>query len=73
MPNSTDPLSQVCFANLRCPQAPTVIEAKAAKVHLGEVVKDLMEDLVVEEQGDFFLYVSFCNFVRLLQGVPFCH
>ena len=51
MPDSTDPLPPEFFANLGCPLAPTAIEAKAIEVHLGVVVKDLVEVAVAEEQG----------------------
>ena len=51
MPDFTDPLLPEFFANLGCPLAPTAIEAKAAKVHLGEAVKDPVEGIVAEEQG----------------------
>ena len=49
MPNSTNPLPPEFFANLGCPSAPTTIGTKVAKVHLGEVAKDPMDDAFVEE------------------------
>ena len=51
MLDSTDPFPLEFFANLRCPPAPTAIEVKVVKVHLGEVAKDPVEDTVVKEQG----------------------
>ena len=51
MSDSADPLPSEFFANLGCPLAPTVVEAKVVEVHLGEATKDPMEDVVVEEQS----------------------
>ena len=51
MHDFADPFSPEFFVNLGCPPTPTVVEAKAAEVHLGEAAKDQMEDVVVEEQG----------------------
>ena len=51
MPDFVDPLPLEFFGNLRCPSAPTAIEAKAVEVHLGDVTKDPVEDVVADEQG----------------------
>ena len=51
MPDSADPLIPEFFVNPGCLSAPTAVEAKAAEVHLGEAAKDLVEDVIVEEQG----------------------
>ena len=51
MPDSTDPLPQEFFANLGCPSVLIATKTKAIEVHLGEAVKDSVEDTVVEEQG----------------------
>ena len=51
MPDSVDPFTLEFFANLGCPLALTVNEAKTAEVHLVETAKDPMEGVVVEEQG----------------------
>ena len=51
MPNSTDPLPPEFFVNPGCPPTLTAIKAKAAEVHLGEVAKDPVEDVVIEEHG----------------------
>ena len=47
----TSPLPSEFFENHRCPLIPAAVEVKAAEVDLGEAVKDLEEDVVVEEQG----------------------
>ena len=51
MPDSVDPLIPEFFVNPGCLLAPTAIKAKVEEVHLGEATKDLVEDVVVEEQG----------------------
>ena len=49
MLNSTDPLPPEFFANLGCPPAPTLVEAKTAKVHPIEKAKDPVEGAIAEE------------------------
>ena len=49
MPDSTDPLHLEFFVNPACPFALTIVEAKAVEVHLGEAMKDPIEDVVIEE------------------------
>ena len=46
MSDSVEPLPLEFFANLGCPLASTVVEAKAIEVHLGEAAKDTVEDIV---------------------------
>ena len=49
MPYSTDPLSPKFLSNLGCPNPNN--RAKAVEVHPVETTKDLVEGVVVEEQG----------------------
>ena len=51
MPDSTDPLPPEFFVNLGRPLSLTAIEAKAAKAHPSEEVKDPVEDIMAEEQN----------------------
>ena len=51
MPDSIDPLPPDFFANMGRPPAPTANEAKAAKVHPIEMVKDPVEGAVTKEQS----------------------
>ena len=46
--------------NLGCPPGPTTIEAKAAEIHLGEVVKDPTSSQ--RNKADLFPHVSFFPF-----------